>query len=482
MDNVAFTNDGHTSKGRELLPDRRTSSGEILVVDDDEATCELIEAVLATENLRVTWRTQPRAALELARRRAFDAVLTDLEMGSMDGLELAKELMGLDPELPVVVVTGHADLANAVRSLRSGVYDFLTKPLDTKLLVAATKRAVDRRRLQREVDRLRGEVDRASTFPSMVGESRPMQRVFELIERVAPTDASVLVTGESGTGKELVARALHDRSSRSEGPFVALNSAAVPPSLLESELFGHVRGAFTGAASGREGLFLAANHGTLFLDEIGELPLEMQPKLLRALQERVVRPVGGDREAKLDVRIVCATNRDLVSDVGRGQFREDLYYRINVVQIDVPPLRDRGSDILLLAQRFIERFAERHGKRVVGFTEGFAERLLAYGWPGNVRELENAMDRAVALTPLERVEVRDLPEAIRLHRSERVEPEADDLDQLITLGELEERYLRRVLRAVDGNKSHAARILGIDRRTLYRKLERMGVPGGADAD
>jgi two-component system response regulator HydG len=476
-------NDRETLPGL-VAPQRRpTLGGEILVVDDDEATCELIEAVLGAENLRVTWRTHPRAALDVARGRSFDAVLTDLEMGSMDGLELAKQLMGLDPELPVVVVTGHADLANAVRSLRSGVYDFLTKPLDTKLLLAATRRAVERRRLQREVHRLRGEVDRATGFASMVGESRPMQKVFELIDRVSPTDASVLVTGESGTGKELVARALHDRSSRSEGPFVALNSAAVPASLLESELFGHVRGAFTGAASGREGLFLAANHGTLFLDEIGELPLDVQPKLLRALQERVVRPVGGDRETKLDVRIVCATNRDLAEDVARGKFREDLFYRINVVQIDVPPLRDRGSDVLLLAQRFIERIAERHGKSVVGFSEGFAERLLAYGWPGNVRELENAIDRAVALTALDRVEVRDLPEAIRLHRSERMEPEADDIEQLVTLGELEDRYLRRVLRVVEGNKSHAARILGIDRRTLYRKLDRMDGPGnGAEEE
>jgi DNA-binding NtrC family response regulator len=281
----------------------------------------------------------------------------------------------------------------------------------------------------------------------------------------------VMITGESGTGKELVAHALHSRSLRRNGPFVAVNCAAVPETLLESELFGHAKGAFTDARQARTGLFVQGNGGTLFLDEVDEMPVGVQPKLLRALQERRVRPVGGNIELPFDARLVTATNRDLDADVADKSFREDLYYRINVVRIDVPPLRERGSDVLLLAQFFIERAAQRSGKQVVGLVSGAAEKLLAYTWPGNVRELENCVERAVALTCFAKVNVEDLPEKVRNHRTTHVVVASDDPSELLPMQEVERRYIQSVLQRVSGNKTQAAKLLGFDRRTLYRKLD-----------
>jgi two-component system response regulator HydG len=306
-------------------------------------------------------------------------------------------------------------------------------------------RAVQHRSLREEVKRLRKAQAASSQFGEMVGGSPAMRKVYELLERVADTDATVLITGESGTGKELVAKALHRRGRRGNGPFVAVNCAAVPEPILESELFGHTKGAFTDAKTGRTGLFLQASTGTLFLDEIGEMPLGMQVKLLRALQERKVRPVGGEQEVPFDSRIVAATNRDLESEVAEHKFREDLYYRINVVRVQVPPLRARGNDVLLLAQNFVERFAAQNNKKVVGLSSPAAEKLLAYEWPGNVRELQNCVERAV-----------------------------EDPSELLTMEEVERRYILKVLQTVGGNKTLAAQVLGFDRRTLYRKLERYG--------
>ena len=340
-------------------------------------------------------------------------------------------------------------------------------------------RAVQHGQLRQEVKRLRRAVVDTQRFGRLLGESPAMKRVFDLVARVADSDASVLIMGESGTGKELIARALHDQSARRAGPFLAVNCAAMPPALLESELFGHVRGAFTDAKSARTGLFAQASGGTLFLDEIGELPLEMQPKLLRALQERTVRPVGGNEEIAFDARIVTATNRDLEVEVEEKRFREDLYYRINVVRVDAPALRERGGDVLLLAQHFVERFAARSGKAVRGIHAGAAERLVAYDWPGNVRELENCMERAVALLRFDEVTVDDLPEKIRQYRADRLIFAVDELGEVVTIAELERRYIHRVLTLVGGNKSRAADLLGLDRRTLYRRLDRYG--GARDA-
>jgi two-component system response regulator HydG len=281
--------------------------------------------------------------------------------------------------------------------------------------------------------------------------------------------------GESGTGKELIARAIHDRSSRASGPFVALNCAAVPPNLIESELFGHAKGAFTDAKTSRTGLFQQANGGTLFLDEIGELPLEMQPKLLRALQEREVRPVGATADIPFDARLITATNRDLESEVEGGRFREDLLYRVDVVRVELPPLRGRGRDVLLLAQSFMERFARRSGRDIRDIEPSAAERLLAYDWPGNVRELENCIERAVALCPGHTITAQELPSKVREYESERLLLAADEPGEMPTLEELEKRYVKQVLKAMGGNKSQAAKVLGLDRRTLYRRIEKYGI-------
>jgi two-component system response regulator HydG len=446
----------------------------ILVVDDDQSMCEFVELTLRRQMFDVVWRTSAQDALELVGDNDFDVILTDLSMAGMGGLELCERIVGMRPDVPVIVVTAYGSMESAVAAIRVGAYDFITKPVDAKVLGITVGRALQHHRLRDEVKRLRLEVGGTHRFERILGTSPAMKKVFDLVVRVADSDASVLVTGESGTGKELIAKAIHEQSSSKSGPFLAINCAAVPPTLLESELFGHVRGAFTDAKSSRSGLFVEADGGTLFLDEIGELPIEVQPKLLRALQERKVRPVGGSSEVPFNARIVAATNRDLETEVYEKRFREDLYYRINVVRVEVPPLRERGGDILLLAQSFVDRFAARGNKEVKGIATPAAERLLAYDWPGNVRELENCMERAVALTRFEQIVVEDLPEKIRDYKADRLVFAADDPSELVSLDELERRYVLRVLALVAGNKSRAAEILGFDRRTLYRKLDRYG--------
>jgi two-component system response regulator HydG len=385
--------------------------------------------------------------------------------------------------MPVVVITGQGSLETAIGAIRVGAYDFITKPVDPKLLYLSVSRAIQHRHLQDEVRRLRDAVaaDSETAENAIVGHSGAMRRVYELVSRVGESDASVLIHGETGTGKELIARGIHMRSRRKDGPFVAINCAAVPHSLIESELFGHARGAFTDAKVQRTGLFVQASGGTLFLDEIGELPIEMQPKLLRALQERKVRPVGANQEVPFDSRIVAATNRNLEDEVYEKRFREDLYYRINVVKIDVPPLRERGGDVLQLAQYFLKRFATRNDKSALELSTTAAEKLMAYNWPGNVRELENCMEHAVALARFDQITVEDLPEKIRAYRAERFVVAANDPTEIVTMDELERRYILRVLSLVGGNKSRAAQVLGFDRRTLYRKLERYGDGTGPDA-
>jgi two-component system response regulator HydG len=389
----------------------------------------------------------------------------------MGGIALCTRLSENRRDVPVIAITAFGSLDTAIATLRAGAFDFLPKPFDIDQLVIALERATQQRALRQEVKRLQGMVERAQRLDEMVGTSPAMAAVFELIERVASVDASVLVTGESGTGKELVARALHRRSRRAAGPFIAVNCAALPEALLESELFGHVRGAFTDARTAKTGLFVEANGGTLFLDEIGELPLTMQAKLLRALESRTVRPVGGSSEIAFDVNLVTATNRDLEAAVAEGRFRDDLFYRLDVVHLHLPPLRSRGGDILLLAQGFLTRAAARMGKRVGGMSPAVAEKLLAYAWPGNVRELVNCVERAVALTRFEELAVDDLPERVRSYRAAHVVVAADDPSELVPLEEVERRYILRVLDAAGGNKSIAARILGLDRKTLYRRLE-----------
>jgi DNA-binding NtrC family response regulator len=452
--------------------------GRVLIVDDDRDLCDVIAEGLANRDVESVTACDRDAAIDAVRAGPFDAVALDVKLGAASGLELCGWLADNHPDAPVVILTGLRDVDTAVEAIRAGAYDFITKPFDLDALELSLRRAMELSALKRQVRMLRDHrgdevaIDGTST-------SRPMRRAYELITQVAATEATVLITGESGTGKELAARAIHDRSPRSAGPFVAINCAAVAPSLLESELFGHVKGAFTDARTSRAGLFVQASGGTLFLDEIGEMAPEMQAKLLRVLQESCVRPVGGDGDVPYDARIVAATNRDLETDVEDGRFREDLYYRINVVRIELPPLRSRGPDVLELAQRFVEEQARRNRKDVRGITPAAAQKLLAYDWPGNVRELQNSIERAVALTRFDELVPGDLPEKVRDHRSSRIVIDGDDLDEMPTLEEVERRYIRRVLEAAQGNKSSAARVLGVDRRTLYRKLERLD-PAGLD--
>ena len=454
--------------------DTTETRARVLVVDDVQSMCEMLADRLPPLGFDVTWRTSGADALAALAAEAFDAVVTDINMREMDGLQLCARIAAAHPEIPAVVITAFGNLEAAIAAMRAGAYDFLTKPFDIKVLALSLERAVQHRRLRAEVKRLREHVATTGRLGDLLGTSTAMQEVYSLVTRVADTDSSVLVMGETGSGKELVARALHEQGRRRNGPFVAINCAAVPDTLLESELFGHARGAFTDARSARTGLLVQANGGTLFLDEIGEMPIALQPKLLRVLQERKVRPVGGDTEVPFDVRVVTATNADLETAVEEKRFREDLYFRINVITIPLPPLRARGGDVLLLAQHFLERAAASAGRAVTGIAPEAARLLLAYPWPGNVRELHNCIERAVALARYDQVTVADLPDRIQNHRPSYVVVATDDPSELVSLEEMERRYILRVVEAVAGNKTMAAQILKMGRKTLYRKLERYG--------
>ncbi|MBX3224450.1 MAG: sigma-54-dependent Fis family transcriptional regulator [Labilithrix sp.] len=440
----------------------------ILVVDDDRAMGDFLVETLGGAGREVRHVSRADAAVgELSVE--LDLVVTDLRMPGIDGLELCRRVVERVPDVPVIVLTAFGDYEAAVAAIRAGAYDFLSKPVKRDVLEHAVTRAVDHRRLRREVKRLAAGAPRARPG-DLLGESAAMGRVHALLARIADSDSTVLVTGESGTGKELVARELHAQSPRAARPFVAINCAAVPATLLESELFGHERGAFTDAKTARAGLFVEAHGGTIFLDEIGEMPLALQPKLLRTLQDRVVRPVGANKEVPFDARIVAATNRDLETAVEEGRFREDLFFRLDVIGVPLPPLRARGNDVLHLAAHFLARYAQRAGKPIGALTTAVAKHLVAYDWPGNVRELENVIERAVALAAHDELTVEDLPE--KLLRSARARPATLDGSELVTLEEMEHRYILRVLEALGGNRALAAKTLGLDRTTLWRKLER----------
>ncbi len=450
-------------------------TGHVLVIDDDETTCELLTSALGRMGVQVTAFSSPREAMAAFAATQFDTVVTDLGMREMNGIEVCEAIQRARPDVPVVVVTGQGTMDTAIGALRAGAYDFLTKPVDLKLLAAAVRRALTHHALSEEVKQLRKAAANGVRPTPVIGESSVMRAVYDLIGRVADSDASVLIHGETGTGKELVARAIHEQSARRLGPFVAINCAAVPASLLESELFGHARGAFTDAKAQRTGLFLEARGGTLFLDEIAELPLEVQAKLLRALQERKVRPVGSNAEIPFDARILTATNRDLDEEVAHHRFREDLYYRINVVKFELPPLRDRAGDVLELAQHFLNLLASRRGQPPLTLSTAVAAKLMAYQWPGNVRELENCIERAVALARYSEIALEDLPEKVVAYRPDRFIVAADDPTEIMKMEEVERLYVLRALSLLGNNKTRTATALGFDRRTLHRKLERWGV-------
>jgi two-component system response regulator HydG len=444
---------------------------QVMIVDDDPCLCAILDAELSKRDYRVTIAQSPNEALELllSRDDDVDVILTDYQLQGASGAELCARVNESDRFIPVVVMTSFGSMDTAVAAIRAGAYDYVTKPLDLEDLTMTLERGVKERALRTEVRNLRLGLEDPEPFEEMVGASPQMAEAYGLIERVAGSDTTVLITGESGTGKELVAKAIHSRSPRSVNPFVAVNCAAMPEQLLESELFGHVKGAFTDAHQSRQGLFLKASGGTLFLDEIGEMPVGMQAKLLRAIQERTVRAVGGDAEMPFDTRIVAATNRDLEHEVVEKRFREDLYYRINVVNIQVPALRERGRDILALAN-YVLRRVQPLERRVVGFTVAAADALLAHSWPGNVRELQNCIERAVALAEFDHIRVEDLPESVGKRTPAPSDVTGHEPTELITIAELQHRYVAQVMAAVNGNKTMAARILGCDRRTVSRQF------------
>jgi two-component system response regulator HydG len=440
----------------------------VLVADDELGVRESVSRALRREGFDVLAAEDGAGALEMLRRSCVDLVIADLRMPGLDGLELLRAAKLLFPEVEVIVLSGHGTVEEAVQAMKEGAYDFLTKPFQRAQLVRTVRQALERRALVLENRSLQRRLDELVGAGEIIGESPAIRKVLALVKQVAPASATVLIHGESGTGKELVARALHEGSPRRGRPFIKVNCAALPETLLESELFGYERGAFTGALARKEGRFELADGGTLLLDEVGDLSVATQSKLLRVLQEGEFERLGGTKTEKVDVRIVAATNQDLALLVKERRFREDLFYRLNVITIEIPPLRERVEDIPLLAQHFLRLYAARNHREVGGFTEAALERLRAYPWPGNVRELEHAVERAVILARGAVIDVSDLPPAVS-----QAEPAARIVSIPIgmPLDEVEQRLIEETLKLTKGNKELAAKLLGIASRTIYRKLK-----------
>ncbi len=444
------------------------ATASILVADDDAVARELLVEVLTREGYRVRAAASGAEAIRAAESEVFDVALIDLRMPDVDGLAVLARIRALDPAPPVFILTAFAAIETTIEAIRQGAYDYLSKPFRVDEIKLAVRRVLETERLVRENREFRQELRGRYGVERLIGQSPEMVDIYRLVARVAALDTTVLIQGETGTGKELVARAIHYASPRAERPFVAIDCAALPESLFESELFGHERGAFTGAVGSRRGLLETADGSTCFLDEIGELPLGLQAKLLRVLQERVLRRVGGNEPLPVNLRLIAATNRDLRKRVEDGTFREDLYYRLNGVTIAMPPLRERGADIPLLAHDFMQRYAAAAGKPLEGFAPEALALLTGYRWPGNVRELEHAVERAVALARSAVILPEDLPPEIRTETARAPELPAPRM----TLEEVKRWYVSAVLEETGGNKVRAADLLGIDRRTLYRILER----------
>jgi two-component system response regulator HydG len=445
----------------------------ILVVDDDLAHRTMLRTLLGGWGYGVVDADDGQSAVEAVHEKPFDLILMDIRMIRVSGLEALVEIKRFNPAIPVVIMTAYASVETAVKALKEGAYDYLTKPLDFDELKIIMERAMEHSRLQVENRYLRESLASQFDRRNIIGRSVPMIRLLETVTQVAPSEASVLITGESGTGKEMIAGAIHFNSRRKEGPFVKINCAAITETLLESELFGHEKGAFTGADRRKEGKFRQADRGSIFLDEVSEMSLAMQVKLLRVLQEREIVRVGGEEVIKIDVRVVAATNKKLIREIQAGRFREDLYYRLNVVTLHVPPLRERREDIPLIAQHFLALFAERNHKNIRGFTPRAMDRLLKYSWPGNVRELMNAVERGVVLSRSEYLDEEEFSLVLQ-DQSPSAEPPAPQITAS-SLDAVEKETILRALEASGGNKSEAARRLGITRRTLHLKLKKYGM-------
>jgi two-component system, NtrC family, response regulator HydG len=450
---------------------RRPQEVRVLVVDDEQNARGGLEKLLKQEGYHVGTAESGQRALEVAVELSPDVVVTDLKMPGIDGIELLRRLREQDPELPVIVVTAFGDVHNAVEAMRAGAENYLTKPIDFDALCVALERALDGRALRAETETLRQHLREkgGSGLGRLVGASPVMQNVYRLARQVAGAKATVLITGESGTGKGELAHVLHDHGARVGQPFVSLHCASLTESLLESELFGHEKGSFTGADKRRIGRFEQAAGGTLFLDEVGEIPMATQVKLLRVLQEKTFERVGGNEPITVDVRLVAATNRDLAADVRAGRFREDLFYRLNVVHIEMPPLRLRGSDVLLLAGHFIDRFARENGKQVTGLSDAARAKVLGHAWPGNVRELENALERAIVMSSGPLIEEGDLPMDVAPTRGTSLRiPGA-------TMADIERHAILSTLEACEGSTTRAAEMLGISVRTIQYRLHDYGL-------
>jgi DNA-binding NtrC family response regulator len=451
----------------------------VLVVDDKENIVRLFARILGDE-YEVTTAGDGGRAISLVASQEFDVVVTDLKMPGADGFEVLRAVKARAPDTEVVMMTAYATVSDAVEAMKQGAYDYLQKPFDPDDAARVVSRALERRRLRLQAGMLRRELEGVHSFQNLVGKSAAMQQVYVLLEQASKLDITVLLGGESGTGKELAARAIHYNSARKERRFVPVNCGALPSELVESELFGHAKGAFTGAAGAKPGLFEEADGGTLFLDEIGELPAAAQVKLLRVLQEKEIRRVGENRGVKVDVRLVAATNRDLKAEVAAGRFREDLFYRLHVFPVTLPPLRDRREDIPLLAQHFLEKHANALRRELAGFDPDALRALTGYPWPGNVRELENAIERAVAVATGKRIQLRDVPPEVRGAQEGTIPP-----DVLATLPYREavdlarERvsrdYITTLLRELEGNVTKAAERAGMERETLHRLMKRYGI-------
>ena len=446
--------------------------GKILFISDSVEDFDGLPSSFEDRGFLSLWTASLDKALALVEGGDADVVVADATWNGGKAADICASVVESGPSVRVILISDEESSEQLLGALRSGAFDYFSKPVDVDAMELALHKALRQLELREEVTRMRTALAEGAGFEELIGVSQPMHKLYDLLARAASGTSSVVITGESGTGKELIARALHHRSKRAAGPFVALNCSAIPESLVESELFGHAKGAYTDAKVARVGLFVEANGGTIFLDEIGDLPLAVQPKLLRALQERCVRPVGGNQEVPFDARVISATNENLELAAAEKRFREDLFYRLNVIHLHVPPLRDRASDVLLIAQHYLEHYAIHLEKPVESLSPACADRLLAYPWPGNVRELQNCIERAVALTRDSQIQVQDLPEKIRAHKRSHILVVGDHPTDLVSMNEVESRYIFRVMQAVGGNKREAARILGFDRKTLYRKLER----------
>src|SRR5215471_13913635 len=460
-------------------------TARILVVDDDGVARELLADALKKEGYEVEAFSSGEEAIERGRRGQVDLVLTDLKMGTVDGLTVLREFKRFSPDTSIVLLTSFGSLEGAIEAIKQGAYDYLAKPFKKEEIKLVVQRSLDHCRLLRENTKFREELKSKDEWSPLVGSSPAMLEVYKLVARVSESKSTVLLQGESGTGKELIARAIHGNSPRRDKPFVPVNCGALPDTLLESEMFGYEKGAFTGAVGMKTGLFESATGGTLFLDEIGELGQALQVKLLRVMQDHEVRRVGGTHSIKVDVRIIAATNRDLEQLVKEGKFRDDLFYRLNVVRITLPSLIERQEDIPMLAHHFLQKWGAGAPRAVRGFHPGTLVLLKQYRWPGNVRELENAIERAVSLSHGPLLTPDDLPAALRQFGSQfgdKTEVSDQHDEVCLTLEEVEKRHLIRVLKETKGNKVRAAKILGIDRRTLYRMAERFGLDLGDDPD